>query len=89
MGWYCNVTRSALFSDGEIAYLYLALVLLVYPDGHRLVLDEDEFAELELDEETRQQALARLVHYRYYLPRRVISLDCQAPVVKNWSIITR
>ncbi|PKO17736.1 MAG: hypothetical protein CVU39_04440 [Chloroflexi bacterium HGW-Chloroflexi-10] len=55
-GWYCNVTRPALFSEGEIAYRDLALDLLVYPDGRQLVLDEDEFTELELDEETRQQA---------------------------------
>jgi hypothetical protein len=30
--------------------------LLVYPDGRQLVLDEDEFAELELSEADQQQA---------------------------------
>ena len=48
-GWYCNVTRPAEFSSGVISYVDLALDLLVYPDGRQLVLDEDEFIELNLD----------------------------------------
>lgn len=48
-GWYCNVTRPAVFSDGLISYVDLALDLLVYPDGRQAVLDEDEFVALNLD----------------------------------------
>lgn len=59
-GWYCNVTRPAEISAGEIRYVDLALDLLVYPDGRQLVLDEDEFADLALDESTSQQARAAL-----------------------------
>lgn len=59
-GWYCNVTRPAEILEGEIRYVDLALDLLVYPDGRHLVLDEDEFAALSLDENTRQQANAAL-----------------------------
>jgi hypothetical protein len=33
---------------------------LVYPDSTRLVLDEDEFAALLIDEDTRQKAIAGL-----------------------------
>ena len=55
-GYYCNITMPAEFADGEVAYVDLALDLLVYPDGRQLVLDEDEFADLPLDEITRQQA---------------------------------
>jgi uncharacterized protein len=54
-GWYCNVARPAVFRDGVVSYVDLALDLLVYPDGHQLVLDEDEFDALELSEEERQQ----------------------------------
>ena len=54
--WYCNITMPAEFTDGAISYVDLALDLLVYPDGDMLVLDEDEFAELELDEATRVKA---------------------------------
>lgn len=63
-GWYCNVTRPAEFTRGRIAYVDLALDLLVYPDGSCLVLDEDEFEDLQLDQATREkarQALDQLV----------------------------
>lgn len=59
-GWYCNVCRPAVISDGRVAYVDLALDLLVYPDGRQLVLDEDEFALLELDDRTRAQAWSAL-----------------------------
>jgi len=63
-GWYCNITRPAEFNPGQIAYVDLALDVLVYPNGEYLILDEDEFEALELDEATRQaarQALDELV----------------------------
>ena len=59
-GWYCNITQPAEFSDGRVAYVDLALDLLVYPDGRQMVLDEDEFGALAVDEETRAQARAAL-----------------------------
>jgi hypothetical protein len=59
-GWYCNITRPARFTEGQIAYVDLALDLLAFPDGQFLVLDEDEFEDLALDPETRRQALAGL-----------------------------
>jgi predicted RNA-binding protein associated with RNAse of E/G family len=43
-----------------ISYVDLALDLWVAPDGTQTVLDEDEFAALDLDAETRQQARAAL-----------------------------
>jgi len=59
-GWYCNVTRPADFDGDRVSYVDLALDLLVYPDKTRLVLDEDEFALLRIDEYTRHNALAAL-----------------------------
>jgi predicted RNA-binding protein associated with RNAse of E/G family len=59
-GWYCNVTLPAEISSQQVAYVDLALDLLVFPDGRQLVLDEDEFNALELDPSTRAQALAAL-----------------------------
>lgn len=59
-GWYCNICRPAEFTDGRVAYVDLALDLLVYPDGRQLVLDEDEFAALEIDAVTRASARAAL-----------------------------
>lgn len=60
-GWYCNVTRPALFEETQVSYIDLALDLLVYPDQTQLVLDEDEFAQLPIDQSTRQKALAALL----------------------------
>ena len=63
-GWYCNVTLPAEFTPGQITYVDLALDLLVYPDGHYLILDEDEFEDLHLDEGTAanaRQALDQLI----------------------------
>lgn len=54
--WYCNITRPAKIEPGRIAYVDLALDLLVFPDGRYLILDEDEFAELPIDEQTRVNA---------------------------------
>lgn len=59
-GWYCNVTRPALFDEQQVSYVDLALDLLVFPDKTYLVLDEDEFAVLPIDETTRRQALVAL-----------------------------
>jgi uncharacterized protein len=59
-GWYCNITRPAVITSDRIEYIDLALDLLVFPDGRQLVLDQDEFDELPLDDATRQKALDTL-----------------------------
>jgi hypothetical protein len=58
--WYCNVTHPVHITTEAISYDDLALDLLVYPDGRRLVLDEDEFNALGLDEQERKLALQAL-----------------------------
>lgn len=60
-GWYCNVTCPAEFRDGVIAYVDLALDLLVFPDGRQMVLDEDEFTVLDISAELRQRGQQALV----------------------------
>jgi predicted RNA-binding protein associated with RNAse of E/G family len=60
-GWYCNVGRPAILESGSrISYVDLALDLWVAPDGTQTVLDEDEFAALDLDAKTRRQARTAL-----------------------------
>jgi hypothetical protein len=63
-GWYCNVARPAVISDGWISYVDLALDLLVYPDGRQLVLDQDEFEALDLDLEDHKQSLKALAELK-------------------------
>jgi hypothetical protein len=48
--WYCNVTRPTIFKHHLIMYDDLALDLLVFPTGRKMVLDQDEFEELALSE---------------------------------------
>ena len=59
-GWYCNIGRPAVFEDGVVSYVDLALDLWVSTDGRQTVLDEDEFDALSLDEELRRGALQGL-----------------------------
>ncbi len=47
-GWYCNVTRPPIIEPNRVAAEDLCLDLLVYPDGRTLLLDEDDFAVLNL-----------------------------------------
>ncbi len=59
-GWYCNVSYPAKISDNTISFRDLALDLLVFPDGKQVVLDEDEFKELDLSEKDREEAIAAI-----------------------------
>jgi hypothetical protein len=66
-GWYCNIGKPAVLEDGIVSYVDLALDLWISADGKQTVLDEDEFEELELDDDTRQNALAGLEGLRQSL----------------------
>src|SRR6266508_6109856 len=59
-GWYCNIGKPAVFEDGIVSYIDLALDLWVSADGKQSVLDEDEFEALKLDEELKTGALKGL-----------------------------
>ncbi len=70
-GWYCNVARPAVAeAEGMISFVDLALDLWVTPDGAQTVLDEDEFAALDLDAETRSRARAALEELKAELSRK-------------------
>lgn len=58
--WYCNITRPVRMEAGNLFYDDLALDLLVFPDGHRLVLDEDEFMQMKFSETEKQYARSGL-----------------------------
>ena len=51
---YFNICRPAVFSGSKIEWDDLALDLVVLPDGSRFILDQDEFAALDLDAKTRR-----------------------------------
>ena len=78
-GWYCNISRPAEIEGDTLSWMDLALDLLVFPDRQQVVLDEDEFARLEISPEERRQAQAALVELRAIFrnqvetPRRGVS----------------
>lgn len=51
---YLNLSRPAVFTEESIEWEDLALDLVVYPDGEQVLLDQEEFEQLNLDEKTRQ-----------------------------------
>jgi protein associated with RNAse G/E len=57
-GWYCNITKPARVDDAELTFVDLALDLWVNADHSYLVLDEDEFAELEATAYSPEDVLA-------------------------------
>lgn len=63
-GWYCNVSYPAEIGKDIVIFRDLALDLLVYPDGRQVVLDEDEFAALDISEQDKVMALAGLAELR-------------------------
>ena len=56
-GWYCNVCKPAVFEDGIVSYVDLALDLWVSSNGAQTVLDEAEFEALNLEHDLRDGAL--------------------------------
>jgi hypothetical protein len=59
-GWYCNIGLPAEITDGTVSYVDLDLDLWVSANGQQIVLDEPEFAALDLDENRREKALSAL-----------------------------
>jgi predicted RNA-binding protein associated with RNAse of E/G family len=74
-GWYCNVTRPAKITRDEVLAEDLALDLWVDPNGSVQVLDEDEFAELDLPLEEREMAQEALGQLRAMVAREAPPFD--------------
>lgn len=70
-GWYCNISLPVQ-SEGEgvISYVDLALDLVVFPDGRQVVVDQDEFAALNISEEVRRRAEESLAELQRSFTRR-------------------
>jgi hypothetical protein len=83
-GWYCNIAQPAVFSVDTIEQIDLALDVWIDPGGSYRVLDEDEFAALELDRTTRlcaQQAVGELLYLLYHRAAPFTSIDRPRAVV--------
>lgn len=63
-GWYCNVTRPAVWTADEVFWEDLALDVFIAPDGAALVLDRADFEALALDPAERAQGEAAVADIR-------------------------
>jgi len=63
-GWYCNICRPATITESAVRCDDLALDVWVTPQGKPLVLDEDEFANLNLTDCERKQSLTAVDELR-------------------------
>ncbi len=78
-GWYCNITRPARIMARQASAEDLALDLFVAPDGRTLLLDEAEFAALELPERERAKAWQAVAQIRAMVNNRQPPFDEIAP----------
>jgi protein associated with RNAse G/E len=63
-GWYCNMSRPAHIDTTTVRTDDLALDVWVSPIGQIQLLDEDEYANLPLEDSERTQVLAALDELR-------------------------
>jgi predicted RNA-binding protein associated with RNAse of E/G family len=61
---YCNITRPIRVSNNYVYYDDLALDLLVFPDRSQLLLDEDEFIDLGLENLEQEKARAAMLELK-------------------------
>ncbi len=77
-GWYCDIARPAVLAADAVRFEDLALDLWVGADGRLLVMDEEEFDALPLDEAERQAARAALEALRRAVGGRTPPFDALA-----------
>lgn len=74
-GWYCNITRPPLIEPRQVSAQDLCLDVFVYPDGRTLLLDEDDFAELNLPKDDVEKAWQAVDAIRRRVSKRLPPFD--------------
>ena len=74
-GWYCNITRPPVIEARQVAAEDLCLDVFVYPDGRKLLLDEDDFAELNLPKDDVEKAWQAVDAIRRLVEKRLPPFD--------------
>jgi predicted RNA-binding protein associated with RNAse of E/G family len=69
-GWYCDIARPARVEAGHVYSEDLALDVIIDLRGSWRVIDEEEFAALDLTLEERQQALKAVTQIQSLVVRR-------------------
>ena len=78
-GWYCNITRPAQITGDNISADDLALDVYISPSGVVMLLDEDDFATLDLPASERQAALRAVEALIENARQRVPPFDAIVP----------
>lgn len=78
-GWYCNITRPAEISEGDVRADDLELDVFVSPNGTIMLLDEKEFSALDLPIEARIAALRAVETIRRCVTTREAPFDGVRP----------
>ena len=78
-GWYCNIGKPAIIEDDFVSYVDLALDLWVSADCRQTVLDEDELAELNLDDALKQKVYDSLKELQEIITKRRNSGETKNP----------
>ena len=74
-GWYCNVTRPAHITDDRVISDDLEVDVFVFPNGNIVLLDEEEFGELDLPTDDRLEALRAIQTIRQSVDDRQSPFD--------------
>ena len=82
-GWYCNITRPAHIANSEIHTVDLALDLWVDKYGNHKLLDEDEFAQLQISTQERYQAKNGLAQLHLWIGQRYPPFNLISPTPNN------
>ena len=69
-GWYCNITRPAYIDANRVYSDDLELDVFVMPNGTIILLDEEEFAALNLTTDERMAALRAIQDIRQRVSAR-------------------
>jgi uncharacterized protein len=78
-GWYCNIARPAVISDHSVYADDLALDVFISPDGRVFILDEDEFADLDLPPDEEKAAFEAVKALRRLAPVLAMPFNRHAP----------
>ncbi len=75
-GWYCNIAEPAVITNEGVAFVDLALDVLVFPNGKLQVLDKDEFKKLELTPDQKTKSLEAVEELKeFFRPPITLRLD--------------
>ena len=74
-GWYCNITRPPVITAGRVSAEDLELDVFVHPDGRLRILDEEDFAQLQLPASEESAARAALAEIRDMVLKRIHPFD--------------